>query len=153
VARPSENDSVYGFAFINMGASSMAEDTSESRIVRKLRAELWEGDPRTILNKVREILGEYVGHGPAVSEAVREEIYRMSSKITRLAHKISEHAREQERELDSIAEEVGKLAGQLARGERERGGRKRDDWETEGEEEKKKKEKERWRDKDDRDLA
>jgi hypothetical protein len=117
----------------------MSSESNEQEIVWKLRAQIFEGDPRSVLSKARELLsvGEHESHHAASSEHLKRELYRLSGQVAKLAQRFSERAKEEERELHWLAEEVARLAGQFSGKEKE--GKKREEKEEESEEEKTKK--------------
>jgi hypothetical protein len=129
----------------------MAEDMNDQEIVWKLRALIFEGDPRDIMAKARELLAVTgrEGQSPTASEAVKKEVYEIGGQVAKLAQRLSERANEDQKQLQFIAEQVVKLGRQIY-GE-EKVGRIKEEREKQTEEEKKRK---AWyREKDERDLA
>src|SRR5262245_2354766 len=104
----------------------MADETSEEEILRKLRAlEIWHGQPGEILKKARDLLGVKGNEGPSPTELepLKRKASELASRLARHAQTVAEWAKEQERELHRIAEEVGTLDQQIS-GAEKAGGKK-----------------------------
>jgi hypothetical protein len=129
----------------------MSEDMSEEEIVWKLRSQIFEGEPKAILIRARELLGMR-GHQavrPTVSEPLKQDLYRICAQIAKLAENISARAAEEEKELRWIAEQVSRLSAQISAPETER--KRTEESAVESEEERKKRI--WWKEKDERDLV
>jgi hypothetical protein len=134
----------------------MADEASEEEILWKLRAELYGGKPGEILQKARDLLGVKGHRGPSPTELepLKQKVSELAARVARQAQTVSDWAKEQEKELRRIAEEVGNLTQRIsgavkAGGEKEEGVKK-------SEEEGKKEEEDLTRiyeEKDARDLA